>query len=449
MNLKEPNSAFLDRFIDRVKVWLLWNSKFASQFLFPACHENPELERHARLIVWFGLIATLFEFIYAGFYLAIGHNWGAVIVALSGLLALSAPFLLRASRSLFWAGTLLLATMTGEFIFLCLVEGGLHGHAFAWLVCIPLCALLLVGKRGAVGWTLVSLTVAAVISGLALYGMNMDITYDPRWETLVTAVGYFGLIIFMFGLGLIFEVGREGALAKLQISNRKLKELNEEKNEFLGIAAHDMKNPLAAIMGLAEMLQVFNSPDKVDRTSKDILSLSHRMVELINNLLDVNAIEEGKLTSRIERCNLNSLASQCIENNRHYALQKQITLNRVEVPEIWTRVDRGAAMQILDNLVSNALKYSPSYTVVTVTTVVHNGQAELSVSDQGPGIDPEEQKLLFRKFSRLSTQPTAGESSSGLGLSIVKRLAEAMSGSVRCQSAPGHGATFTVSLPLW
>jgi signal transduction histidine kinase len=106
-------------------------------------------------------------------------------------------------------------------------------------------------------------------------------------------------------------------------------------------------------------------------------------------------------------------------------------------------------MQVLDNLISNAVKFSPPKTTVQVRTLTENGCVFVAIKDHGPGISPDDQKKLFGKFVRLSAQPTGGESSTGLGLSIVKKLAEAMAGTVFCQSVLGEGATFILRLPAW
>ena len=106
-------------------------------------------------------------------------------------------------------------------------------------------------------------------------------------------------------------------------------------------------------------------------------------------------------------------------------------------------------MQILDNLVSNAVKYSPPNTTVQVHTLPEKDFILVAVRDEGPGISEEDHKKMFGKFTRLSARPTGGESSTGLGLSIVKKLAEAMSGTIHCHSVLGAGATFTLRLPVW
>ncbi len=417
---------------------------------------DPELGRRARLIARFGLLGFLFGLIFATFYLLIGHYWGAAIVSICSLGFVATPYLMRATRSLNFAGNLLAAIMTAGFTGLCCVEGGLSGHAIAWLVVVPLCALLLLGRQPAKWWLAICFVMASAIIGLALAGVPMRDTIPPRWQMLVSATGYLALIVFMFGLGMIFESGRErafnkmqAALARLEASNEQLVLLNQEKNEFLSIAAHDLKNPLTTIILGAEMLGMMNNPERTPKLADTILSAGRRMRDLISNLLDANAIEEGRFTSRLERCDLNTLVEQSVEHNTVAANHKQIALEIAGTAEACACADPTATMQILDNFISNALKYSPLNSTVRLRTAATGGKVSIAIADEGPGLSAEDQQKLFRKFTRLSAKPTGGESSNGLGLAIVKRLAEAMGGSVECQSTLGHGATFTVHLPAW
>jgi signal transduction histidine kinase len=417
---------------------------------------DPERMRRSRLVTRFGFTGAFFGAVYAAFYLLIGHVWGAAIILFcSGAFAI-APLLLRRTKSPDLAGNVLACIHTTGFSALCLIEGGMQGHAIAWLVSVPLCALLLVGRRAATGWAVVALAVVGGMIGLDIAGKTPPLAYDPRWTHVVSAAGYLGLILIMFILGLVFESSRARALARMQealaslaATNERLVHLNNEKNEFLGIAAHDLKNPLTVIAGSAELLTRTQDGSTVGRLSGNILRAATRMRNLIMNLLDVNAIEEGKFNSRVESCDLGALLELSVEQNRPAAVRKEIEI-RVGVSEgCRARGDRAAILQILDNLISNALKYSPPKTTVHVHTMPEREHVLVSIRDEGPGINEEDQKKLFQKFSRLSARPTGGESSTGLGLAIVKRLAEAMSGTVRCHSAPGSGATFTLRLPAW
>jgi signal transduction histidine kinase len=172
------------------------------------------------------------------------------------------------------------------------------------------------------------------------------------------------------------------------------------------------------------------------------------MRNLITDLLDVNAIEQGKFASKIEPCDMRLLVEMSIANNQAAADRKSITIRLGASDNLWARTDPTATLQILDNLVSNALKYSPPNTTTHIHTLPEAKHILVSVRDEGPGISEEDQKKLFQKYTRLSARPTAGESSTGLGLAIVKRLAEAMGGAINCHSALGAGSTFTLRLPI-
>lgn len=443
-------AGFFARLLSSLAAW-------SDRFL-PADHKgHPELVRQGRLVIRFGFLGFFSGAAYAVFYAFIRHFWGVGIIALCSAGFLSAPWVLRRTGSIAGAGNLLTGIMAAGFTALCFIEGGLAGHAIAWLASIPLCGLLLVGRRAAWVWTGVCFVVACVLIVVAIAEVRLPETYDRGWEPYVSAAGYVGLILFMFVLGIIFETGREqaflkmqDALERLETSNEELVALNAEKSEFLGIAAHDLKNPLTSIINNAEMLALTGDAKDIPVVCEGIISASSRMRGLIIDLLDANAIEEGRYTSRVERCDLGALVSESVAYNSTNATQKRIRLEPlISASVAYARADRAAAFQILDNIVSNAVKYSPPGTSVRIAVLADGDRVGVAVTDEGPGLSVQDQKKLFRKYTRLSTKPTGGESSTGLGLSIVKRLAEAMSGTVECRSAPGAGSTFTVWLPAW
>lgn len=276
------------------------------------------------------------------------------------------------------------------------------------------------------------------------------------------------------------KANTELRVAKLEIEeqNRMLIDLDKEKNEFLGIAAHDLKNPVSAIQGVAEMLQHDDfSHTQVKKLSAVILDNARRMFELITNLLDVNAIESGNLLLQPTVFSANVLLSGVIDRFEQPALLKNIRL-QLFLPEehLYVNADNYATIQIIENLLSNAIKYSPSGQFVQIRLkesvilqanriwtredwmqIGENDNEQMQgytekcvrveVQDFGPGLTEEDKAYLFTKFARLSAQPTAGEHSTGLGLSIVKKLTEALNGRVWCESEFGKGATFIVELP--
>jgi signal transduction histidine kinase len=426
----------------------------AERFIPTECQHDAELTRRARLVARFGILGAIFGAVFGLFYAGVGHFWGAGIVAVCSVGFAVIPWLMRRTQSIQLAGNALCGILIVGFTALCGCEGGSEGHAIAWLVSVPLCALLLVGRKAAGSWALMSFAAGAGVVAANMMGLEMHPTYDVAWHPVINAAGYLALIVFMFLLGVIFESGRERAFAKLSEANAKLAtsngllaRLNQEKNEFLGIAAHDLKNPLTVIIGSAELLKMNLPPEQAIKLSSNIMGAGQRMFQLIKDLLDANAIEQGKFTSNIKPCDLRLLAAECAANNQTHATRKEIVLVTEEGAPVWGLVDRNAALQILDNLISNALKFSPLKSTVQVVVTAENGYATIGVKDQGPGLSAADQEKLFRKFTRLSAQPTGGESSTGLGLSIVKKLAEAMSGTVLCRSVLGEGATFVLRLP--
>lgn len=423
----------------------------------PVPEDDPEKLRRARLLTGFGLMGAVFGTAYTLVYVSIAHYLGALVIILCSALFAAIPWLLRWG----WSQALLAETYSGilvcGFFALCWLEDGIHGHAIAWFVSVPLCAILLIGLKAATRWGLVCALATGFLAALEFFGMSPGIAYPAKWENLVSTVGYLGLIAFMLLLGILFERNRALAARKMIDANRQLSaandrlvQLNQEKNEFLSIAAHDLKNPLTVVRGMADLLATGRMPaEKVRSTAEKISGQAIRMHDLIANLLDLNAIEEGRMNLISEPIDATKLVQQACENFTEVAARKQIRLNYVnEIEATFVLADRRAALQVLDNLVSNAIKYSPSMTEVDVQMNRSGEFITIEVVDRGPGISEADQKKLFQRFTRLTARPTAGESSNGLGLSIVKRLVEAMNGRISCRSQLGKGTTFVFELPV-
>lgn len=243
---------------------------------------------------------------------------------------------------------------------------------------------------------------------------------------------------------------------ELAEANNRLETLNREKNEFLGIAAHDLKNPLGAIKLASDFLNSHAdsvSPADIRELSGDILRTSSYMFSIISNLLDINALESGKIAVTLAPANIGELVQFVIENYRQRASNKSIELVYTSpgIP-VMALADTYRLREVLENLLSNAIKFSPQHRSIEIgISTVQSSQgttaAQISIRDHGPGISPDDMKKLFGKFQKLDARPTNGEDSTGLGLSIVKKLMELMNGSVRCESTLGDGATFFVELP--
>ncbi len=399
---------------------------------------DTEPYRRARLITGFGFLGFVFGSFYAAFYLLIGHVWGASIIIVCSLIFACAPFLMRATGSIRLAGNLLSLVFLLGFGSLCGIEGGVRGHAIGWLAAVPLCALLLVDGPEVAGWCALSVAVTGFFVMLDLAGMRLPLLYPERWHQTVTAAGYLGLTLFMSVLGLIFEGWRRRAFARMERAlisvsegNVRLKKLDAEKNEFLGVAAHDLKNPLNVVMGFAELIATGrNSSRERDREdARYIIEAADRMISIITQLLDINAIEQGRFPLEIAPCDLGVISHQVASSFSAAAAKKRISVYAADsIAPAMVLADSKATYRILDNLLSNAIKYSPPERDIFVRIRNTPDSVVWEVQDQGAGISEADQARLFQKFTKLSARPTAGESSTGLGLSIVKMLAEAMHG---------------------
>jgi signal transduction histidine kinase len=247
----------------------------------------------------------------------------------------------------------------------------------------------------------------------------------------------------------------------LQEQNRELEALNTEKTELMGIVAHDLKNPIGAVRGLAELVE----SDAVEGNDlheavKQIILTSDRMLALVTNILDSNRLELGGMKFSIVEFDILPVVEATCWQYTQAAEAKKITIHFLpEIPSALVLADEQAVMQIMDNLLSNAVKYSPQGKNIFIR--ITNGIVEatskrvpqasqsicLAVQDEGPGLSDDDKTKLFSKFARLSARPTGGEHSTGLGLSIVKKMVEALNGRVWCESELGKGATFIVELP--
>jgi signal transduction histidine kinase len=234
-----------------------------------------------------------------------------------------------------------------------------------------------------------------------------------------------------------------------QRSENRLRQLKAEKGEFLGIVAHDLRSPLSNIVTSAEIIgSDAEMPHEQVKEFADIICSSARhMIHLVENLMDLNAIEQGRMQMQIGPCELGELVRGVAANYDSKAKAKQQELKFEQGPgPLVAMADPHSAIQIFDNLLSNAIKYSPAGKRIDVRIVRRNGVIRCEVQDQGPGLNKDDLQKMFGQFAKLSARPTGGEPSTGLGLSIVKKMVEAAGGNVWCESEPGKGSTFVVEL---
>jgi len=297
-------------------------------------------------------------------------------------------------------------------------------------------------------------------------------TIEERAESLEMAfvrynyITYAGLVFIglsiVFGIFLIrdYDQQKNELIEDMARSNAELARLNkrevalrEEKERFLGIAAHDLRSPLNAIISLADILkQESEASDKYDEEHREyveyIIESANQMNMLINNFLDVHRTEEGQKKVKPEKVNVKNLLKALLFKSENIAKQKDISISlEYELQSDTVVTDKSIFSQVVDNLISNAVKFSPLGKNVTVRLKDSNEGFDLEVEDEGYGIKESEKSKLFRKYQTLSVRPTAGEQSVGLGLSIVYDQMTLIGGDIICESQEGEGATFIARFP--
>lgn len=236
----------------------------------------------------------------------------------------------------------------------------------------------------------------------------------------------------------------------LKSARDRLRQLAEDKDELLGILAHDLKNHLGGMEMSVQLLRdrVQKLEDaKITLLAENILRSNSQLLTFVKEFLANSAADHG-LTLKPVRVNLGQATVLVIDQYREAARRKELEI-RTTLPEggLDVLADNEALDQVLDNLLSNAVKFSPSGKQITVTVQAEKEFVLWVIQDQGPGFTAEDLSRLFRRYTRLSARPTGGEPSTGLGLSIVRKLVLDMGGQITCESNPGTGAAFLLQLP--
>jgi len=238
----------------------------------------------------------------------------------------------------------------------------------------------------------------------------------------------------------------------LQKKNTQLRQLNQEKNQFLGMAAHDLRKPIGLILTYSEFLMeeisiCMNTEQRDFLTT--IQNSSLFMKKLVDDFLDVAAIEAGVFDLDLEPVDVISLLEKSLKPNRLQAAKKGIEL-QIIAPNACPQVplDASKIEQALTNLVSNAIEHSEPGSTVTITLIYDSEYLVFEVRDQGSGIIPEDMDKLFKPFKKTKAEKTSGEKSTGLGLVIARKIIMAHRGEIQVHSQPGLGTTIRFTLPL-
>lgn len=234
---------------------------------------------------------------------------------------------------------------------------------------------------------------------------------------------------------------------------KKIKEVDQMKDEFISIASHELRTPLTAIKGYASLIDegTFGPLENKDLKSsvERILASSRRMEDLVEDLLNVSRLEQGRLTAEIQEFPLEPVIEEMTAQLSVTAAEKQLQLEykKPATPLPPVAADSDRLKQILVNIIGNAIKYTETGGV-TITSEIQDGKARIQVTDTGLGIAPEAQKRLFQKFYRVRTEKTESIQGTGLGLWITKQIVELMHGEIFLESIVGSGTQITILLPL-
>jgi PAS domain S-box-containing protein len=223
------------------------------------------------------------------------------------------------------------------------------------------------------------------------------------------------------------------------------KRATEMRDEVLAIVSHDLRNPLAAIAMSAEQLARTNDPERASKTVARIRRNTERMERLIDDLVDIARVDAGRFPIETERVAVSSLVSEITASFEAIAAERSVRVETRGVPPADVRCDRRRILQVLSNLIGNAVKFSPDGGVIAIRGGVGEGFYEIAVADQGSGLTPEHAERVFDRYWRA---PEAKHQGSGLGLYIAKAIVEAHGGRIWVESTPGQGAEFHFTLPV-
>ncbi len=225
----------------------------------------------------------------------------------------------------------------------------------------------------------------------------------------------------------------------------------EKEHSFLFEVIHDIKSPLGAIMGLSEIFLKLLSDD-LKPNQKDVVSKIHKhakfTLKLIEDLIDLEKMSRGEFTINKAPLEIKPFIESLVQCHQLHSVQKDIHIFQTIHKNMTINVDELRLQQILNNLINNAIKFSPKGSTINISTDDNQGYFYIKIIDQGPGIAPERVQDIFKPFANIGSLPTANEKGSGIGLSIVKKLLELHNGDIFVESEKDKGSTFVVQLPI-
>ncbi|VAX16028.1 hypothetical protein MNBD_NITROSPINAE01-1355 [hydrothermal vent metagenome] len=266
----------------------------------------------------------------------------------------------------------------------------------------------------------------------------------------------FVVIILLFGGSMMLELNRrrvraeEKALHTLELEekNKTLNELNLRIDEFLAIVSHDIRSPLNVIRGFVKVIQSSPSGSVFKRETDTMLRSSNRLMQLVNDILDVSKLEAGKVKLSLHRMAIDDVIIESVKTMEFAVAEKNQEI-KVELGDKTNmKGDSIKLLQVMNNLLGNAIKFTPKGGVISVKKTLRNGNIIISVTDTGPGIPTDQQGAVFDKFEQIKHHQQGIEPGSGLGLTICKNIVDLHGGHIGVESEYGKGSIFTITIPL-
>jgi signal transduction histidine kinase len=438
-------------------------SRLVDFFIHPDYFSKPDQLRRARLFVRGCLLTSFFSSSYVWLSVLFEYEKGVYFMIANVVGFLVLPLLSKTRMHISLLGNLYVVLGSMAVIVLTYYSGGIWSAIYPWIVSIPLLALLIVDKWSGAAWGIIALGFMLYFGILDHSGIVLPVEYNVKMKTWWFTSILTGLLLIILFVGFVFEFVQTRALRELESKNAKLEEqkttiasqsealekLIEEKDYIIRILAHDLRNPLYNIDGLAEMLESKRYVGQEDEFLGMVKRTANSALHLIDRVLAMDKADQRDLSVELSPVDVAAVLEDLVDSIEETAKRKDIAIKLANTaPLTLVQGERVYVLQIFENLLSNALKFSESGTEVKVVLENEDASLVVKIADEGPGILPGEEDKLFKKFSKLSSRPTAHESSSGLGLSLVKRYVELLGGRIWHESGITPGATFAVELPL-
>lgn len=430
-------------------------------FIHPSYHENSSEFRRARLFVRSCLLTSLFSITYIFSSAYFEFLLGVYLMVFNAMGFLLLPFLAKTRIPIPILGNIYVAIGAIAVVILTYFSGGMWSGTFPWIISIPLLAILVVNRASGIIWGALSFIAMQWFCILAYEGEELPLGYNLEMKTMFFMIVLPGLLLITFTIALVFEGVQRSALKEIVEKNRVLnsqkktitnqaqllKKNIDDRDYLIKILAHDLKNPLSNITSLTGLMGMDERNATDENFIKMIGDSARNAQDLIVRVMEMAKSDGKEVKVDIEELNIGVLINDVLAMLNEIAKKKNISLDLIDQHlDVRVKADRMYLSLIIENLISNAIKFSNNDTLVELKIEKFEKTLHILVQDQGPGINSAEEGQLFKQFAKLSTQPTGGESSSGLGLSLVKRYAELIECNVWYDKEYTKGARFVVEL---